>query len=79
MIPFENTWPYERYGPDLYLHSCPFCQAPNVLLPLKEKDLTVIREGAKRLLVLPCCRGKMTVVDADADYLLAARPLRRKA
>ncbi|MBU7314614.1 hypothetical protein [Paenibacillus oleatilyticus] len=77
MIPFENTWPYERIGQDVYVHSCPFCHAANVLLPLKPKDLSELREGVKKLLVFPCCRNKETLVDADQDYLLAGRPLRR--
>ncbi|MBP1154200.1 MULTISPECIES: hypothetical protein [unclassified Paenibacillus] len=77
MIPFAHTWPYDRIGQDVYVQSCPFCQAANVLLTLKAKDLAELREGVKRLLVFPCCRNKLTLVDADPDYLLADRPLRR--
>lgn len=77
MIPFENTWPYDIFRSDLYVQRCPFCGAENVLLPLKPEELAAIRSGRKRLLVFPCCHGRVTIVDADRDYLLADRPLRR--
>ncbi|TBL73998.1 hypothetical protein [Paenibacillus thalictri] len=77
MIPFENTWPYELIGQDVYISSCPFCAANNVLLTMKKKDLQTIHEGAKRLLVLPCCHNKVGIVDTDGDYLLANLPLRK--
>lgn len=77
MIPFENTWPYERIMGDLYVSECPFCKAENVLLLLKPKELSQIQDGKKRLLVMPCCHDRMTLVDADHDYLLADSPLRR--
>lgn len=77
MIPFENTWPYERIMGDLYVSECPFCKAENVLLLLKPNELSHIQDGKKRLLVMPCCHGRMTIVDADQDYLLADGPLRR--
>ncbi|MCZ8513789.1 hypothetical protein O9H85_15375 [Paenibacillus filicis] len=77
MIPFENTWPYEQFGRDIYFSSCPVCSAVNVLLPLKPQDLQSLREGVKKLLVLPCCRNKLTLVEADGDYVRANRPLRR--
>ncbi|MEF3304397.1 hypothetical protein [Paenibacillus sp. GYB003] len=76
MIPFENTLPYETIGSDVYMNECPLCGAGNVLLPLRTKDLGPIREGRKRLIVFPCCREKITAVDADRDYLLADRPVR---
>ncbi|MDF2717325.1 MAG: hypothetical protein K0R28_4250 [Paenibacillus sp.] len=78
MIPFENTLPYETIGKDVYLIECPYCGERNVLLPLRTADLTPIREGRKRLIVFPCCREKMTAVDADRDYLLGDRPIRRR-
>lgn len=77
MIPFQNTWPYERVMGDLYVSECPFCKAENVLLLLRPKELSHIRDGKKRLLVMPCCHGRMTIIDADQDYLLADGPLRR--
>lgn len=77
MIPFERTWPYETIGSDVYVSVCPFCGKENVMLPLKKQDLDTIRGGRKRLIVFPCCHDKMTAVDADRDYLLADRPLRR--
>lgn len=78
LIPFDHTWPYEQYMNDLYVQQCPFCGAANVLLPLKPKELPAIREGRKRLLVFPCCHHKVTVLDADRDYLLTDRFLRRR-
>ncbi|WP_214630949.1 hypothetical protein [Paenibacillus agaridevorans] len=77
MIPFENTWPYENMMGDLYVAECPFCDAENVLLLLKPSELPLIRDGKKRLMILPCCHGSMTIIDADRDYLLADSPLRR--
>ncbi len=76
MIPFRNTWPYETIMNDVYVNECPFCRSANVLLPLKKKELAAIQEGRKKLLVFPCCRHKMTIIDADRDYLLADKPLR---
>ncbi|MDF2959270.1 MAG: hypothetical protein K0S39_1005 [Paenibacillus sp.] len=78
MIPFDHTWPYELIQQDVYVQECPFCRESNVLLPLKRKDLPDISRGAKRLLVFPCCRNKITLVDADPDYLLASQPLRTR-
>lgn len=77
MIPFENTWPYDRIGQDIYIPSCPFCQTENVLLPLKMRDVQELQDRVKKLLVFPCCRNRLTLIDADSDYLLASRPLRR--
>lgn len=78
MIPFENTLPYETIGKHLYLTECPYCGERTVLLPLRTTDLASIREGRKRLIVFPCCREKMTAIDADRDYLLGDRPIRRR-
>jgi hypothetical protein len=78
VIPFANTWPYETIRNDIYVQECPFCGSPNVLLPIKTKDLNGIREGKKKLLVFPCCHHKVTVVDADRDYFLTDQPLRRR-
>ncbi|GKU76018.1 hypothetical protein [Paenibacillus sp. L3-i20] len=78
MIPFQNAWPYETIMGDLYVSSCPFCDEENVLLPLKRTELPDIQDGKKRLLVLPCCHNKMTLIDADHDYLLTDRPLSKR-
>jgi hypothetical protein len=78
MIPFEKAWPYDILMGDLYVSSCPFCQAENVLLPVKPAELQDIQDGMKRLLVFPCCHNKVTLVDADRDYLLTDRVLRQK-
>jgi hypothetical protein len=77
MIPFENTWPYETIGEDIYVSECPYCGKENVLLPLRKKELAPISEGKKKLLIFPCCHGRMTVVDADRDYLLASAKVRK--
>ncbi|MGG1635115.1 hypothetical protein MHH56_07320 [Paenibacillus sp. FSL K6-3182] len=77
MIPFEKAWPYDIIMGDLYVSSCPFCQAENVLLPVKPEELQDIQGGTKRLLVFPCCHNKVTIVDADRDYLLTNRVLKK--
>ncbi|SDE01713.1 hypothetical protein SAMN02799630_04404 [Paenibacillus sp. UNCCL117] len=76
MIPFEHTWPYDRHGQDVFIPGCPFCSREHILLPLTPKELDELKEGIKKLLVLPCCRNRLTLVNADSDYLLANRPLR---
>lgn len=78
MIPFEKTWPYEIIMNDLYVQDCPFCGESNVLLPMKPKELADIRDGKKKLLVFPCCRNKVTVLDTDRDYLLTDTVLRKR-
>lgn len=77
MIPFENTWPYEVMGNDIYVLECPFCSSANVILPLRKKELSEIHEGKKKLLVFPCCKSSVYIIDTDSDYLLAARRLRK--
>jgi hypothetical protein len=77
VIPFEKAWPYDIVMKDVYVPACPFCRQENVLLPLRPRELGDIRSGKKRLLVFPCCRNKVTVVDADQDYLLTDTTLRR--
>ncbi|WP_025688407.1 hypothetical protein [Paenibacillus zanthoxyli] len=76
MIPFSHTWPYELILGDLYVQSCPFCGAENVLLPMKLRELQSVREGKKKLLVFPCCSERPVVVDSDGDYLLFDRAVR---
>lgn len=76
MIPFERTWPYDIIRNDVYVLDCPFCGAANVLLPLKPSELPDIRDGRKKLLVFPCCHNKVTVINADGDYLLTDTRLR---
>lgn len=77
MIPFENTWPYETAKEDVYFRECPSCGAENVLLPLKKHHLQSIREGVRKLLVMPCCHASYKLVDADRDYVLADRRMRK--
>lgn len=76
MIPLENTIPYDEMMGDLFVESCPFCKEKNVLISIKPHEIQLIRDGMKRLLVFPCCIHKVTIVDADQDYLLADRAVR---
>lgn len=76
MIPFSQTWPYDLIMGDMYVHRCPFCGQENVLLPMRPKELQAVREGKKKLLVFPCCKASLTIIDTDADYLLFDRPVR---
>lgn len=77
MIPFDRAWPYDIIMKDIYVQSCPFCQQDNVLLPLRPRELEDIRSGKKRLLVFPCCHSRVTILDADPDYLLTDTILRQ--
>ncbi|GAB2676135.1 hypothetical protein ACFQWB_08505 [Paenibacillus thermoaerophilus] len=78
MIPFRNTWPYEMMEGQLYVQECPYCGQGPVLLPLKAKELDDIRGmRKKRLIVFPCCHTPMQIVDADDDYLLSSKPVRK--
>lgn len=77
MIPFDKCWPYERFRDDLFVSECPFCGSSHVLLPMKVSELDNVRSGSKRLLVFPCCHGKLRVVDADQDYLMTDTVLRK--
>lgn len=77
MIPFEKTWPYDIIRGDLYVSSCPYCDADNVLLPVRPSEFKDIQDGMKRLLVFPCCHNKVTIIDVDQDYLLTDRVLRK--
>ncbi|HIW33720.1 MAG TPA: hypothetical protein IAA29_13135 [Candidatus Paenibacillus intestinavium] len=76
MIPFENTWPYERIMKDFYVDHCPFCDASQVLLPLKQREIGEIKSGKKKHLVFPCCYAKLQIIDMDDDYLLADSKVR---
>lgn len=78
MIPFENAWPYDTVMGDIYVTGCPFCDAENVLLPLKPSELPLIRDGKKKLMVFPCCHNKITIIDADSDYLLTDKPFYKR-
>ncbi|QAY66787.1 hypothetical protein [Paenibacillus protaetiae] len=78
MIPFERTWPYDIIMNDIYAPSCPFCGQDNVLLPIRPEEIEDIHHGKKKLLVFPCCHSRITVVDMDSDYILAAQRLRAK-
>ena len=77
MIPFDHTWPYERQGKDFYVQQCPFCDAEHVHLALKQSEVKNIQTGMKKLLIFPCCYGKIKIIDMDDDYLLADEKLRQ--
>jgi len=76
MIPFSHTWPYDIILGDMYVQYCPFCDQENVLLPMKPKELQIVRDGKKKLLVFPCCSASPTIIDTDGDYLLFDRAVR---
>lgn len=76
MIPFSNTWPYEKMGKDIYIHTCPYCQKENVLTNMKATDLARAKESIKTILIMPCCHEKMTILEADDDYFLTDTKLR---
>ncbi|WP_027092190.1 hypothetical protein [Cohnella thermotolerans] len=79
MIPFRNSLPYDIQMNDVYATECPFCGQAHVRLPLKPGEVAELRGGSrKRAVVFPCCHERLQLVDADADYLLADRPLDRK-
>lgn len=50
MIPFSHTWPYDIILGDLYVQYCPFCNSENVLLPMKPKELQIVRDGKRNCL-----------------------------
>lgn len=77
VIPFVNTWPYERQFDDIYLQSCPCCGTENVLTNMKKSDFKRAQEGIKTILILPCCHGKLTILEADQDYFWTNKPLRK--
>jgi hypothetical protein len=77
MIPFKNSWPYEKVMGDIYITACPFCEEENVITTLKDKDLKAAQKGTRKILVMPCCHGTIKIIDADNDYLLSDKPLRR--
>ncbi|WP_017726399.1 hypothetical protein [Halalkalibacterium ligniniphilum] len=77
VIPFENTWPYEKQFDDIYLHECPFCGEEQVLTHMKPEVLEQAKEGIKTSLILPCCHGKITILEADEDYFWADEQLRK--
>ena len=78
MIPFDHCLPYDLVMNDVYVSECPFCNRANVLLPLKPSDVRELRGGVrKRAVLFPCCSTRLQLIDADRDYLLADRPLRR--
>ena len=77
MVPFECTLPFETLGNDIYVRECPFCEVPNVFLPMKKQEITEIHEGKRKLLIFPCCYNRLKIIDADADFLLADHPVRK--
>jgi hypothetical protein len=76
MYLFKHSWPYEKFGKDIYINECPYCHENNVLTNLKLSALENAKEGIKTYLVMPCCHNKMTILRADEDYFWADQPLR---
>ncbi|MGY4689081.1 hypothetical protein [Salibacterium sp. K-3] len=76
-IPFDHSWPYEKMGEDIYIEECPYCHSSNVLTYMKEKHLQQAKESVKTRLVMPCCHGRMMIVEADDDYFWTTEKLRR--
>ncbi|WP_373230294.1 hypothetical protein [Cohnella sp.] len=80
MIPFRNSLPYDIIMNEVYVQECPFCEQSQVLVPLKPADIKSMYGGARKItLVFPCCHSTLRLIDADQDYLLSNRPVRRKA
>ncbi|WP_022794140.1 hypothetical protein [Marinococcus halotolerans] len=77
-IPFENTWPYDKIGEDIYINECPYCGSRNILTAMKVKDLEWAKEEIKTYINMPCCHKRMHIVFADEDYLWTTEPLRRR-
>ncbi|MFC0469613.1 hypothetical protein ACFFHM_03485 [Halalkalibacter kiskunsagensis] len=77
VIPFVNTWPYERLFDDIYIQNCPFCHTDNVLTNMKKSEFKRAQEGIKTVLILPCCNGKLTILEVDQDYFWTDKQLRR--
>ncbi len=77
VIPFKNTWPYDRQFDDIYFQSCPFCHEENVLTNMKKSDYAQALDGIKTILILPCCYEKLTILEADEDYFWTDQPLRK--
>ncbi|MEK4512655.1 hypothetical protein [Paenibacillus sp. FSL K6-2524] len=77
MIPFNKSLPYDIILGDVFAQKCPFCGIDNVLLPMKPSEVKSVQEGKKKLLVFPCCRNKLIILDSDNDYLLTNTIIRR--
>ncbi|QDI91309.1 hypothetical protein EPH95_09050 [Salicibibacter halophilus] len=77
LLPFENTWPYERIQDDIYFEECPNCDAENVLTYMKKKQLEDAFDGVKTDIIMPCCQYKITIAEADNDYFWATERLRK--
>ncbi|GAE30312.1 hypothetical protein [Halalkalibacter hemicellulosilyticus] len=77
MIPFTHTWPYEMMMGDIYFQSCPFCHEEQVRTNMKKAEFQRAHEGIKTRLIMPCCHGVMTILEADDDYFWTDKPLRK--
>ncbi|THF82634.1 hypothetical protein [Cohnella fermenti] len=79
MIPLQNSLPYDIQMNEVFATQCPFCGQDHVPLPLKPEDIPTLKEGRRKLaIVFPCCRNRVQLVDADSDYLLSDKPLKRR-
>ncbi|GAK08557.1 MULTISPECIES: hypothetical protein [Geomicrobium] len=77
LLPFENTWPYEKVGEDVYLHECPDCGDSNVLTFLKTEQLQDAFDNVKTQLIMPCCNYRITILQADEDYFWTSERQRK--
>jgi hypothetical protein len=78
VIPLRNSLPYDVVMNEVYAQQCPFCEQDHIHLPLKPADVKSMYGGARKItLIFPCCHGSLRIIDADADYLLANRAIRR--
>ncbi|MBB6632801.1 hypothetical protein [Cohnella thailandensis] len=79
MIPLQNSLPYDIQMNEVFATHCPFCGQDHVPLPLKPEDVSELRGGRRKMaIVFPCCRTRIQLVDADSDYLMADRALKRR-
>jgi hypothetical protein len=44
---------------------------------MKKSDFKRAEQGIKTILILPCCNGKLTILEADQDYFWTDKQLRR--
>ncbi|WP_252315296.1 hypothetical protein [Sinobaca sp. H24] len=75
-LTFENTWPYEKMGDDIYVQECPYCGQENVLTHLTKGNLQRALEEIKTPLIMPCCSTRMVIIQADEDYFWTEDKLR---
>ncbi|WP_179295609.1 hypothetical protein [Bacillus sp. FJAT-45350] len=78
ILPFNHSWPYEKMMGDIYFRHCPYCEEENVLTGMKKRDFENAKDGVKTLLIMPCCHGRLTIIEADEDYFWTQEELRKR-